>query len=104
MTKRIRIGEHVYTVHLEEFEYVIYSGESRIFMKDFNDLGIKYEEYSTQLEVSELIEKLEQAVRDEETTLHDDINHTRTDYEQAVNNTAKLKNKLIGLLTWATWS
>lgn len=103
MTKRIRIGEHVYTVHLEEFEYVIYSGESRIFMKDFNDLGIKYEEYSTQLEVSELLLKLEEAVRQEETSLRD-INAGRSEYDMAVNNTLRIKNNITDLLKGATWS
>lgn len=103
MTKRIRIGEHVYTVHLEEFEYVIYSGESRIFMRDFNDLGIKYEEYSTQLEVSELLLKLEEAVRQEETSLRD-INAGRSEYDMAVNNTLRIKNNITDLLKGATWS
>lgn len=103
MTKRIRIGEHGYTVHLEEFEYVIYSGESRIFMKDFNDLGIKYEEYSTQLEVSELLLKLEEAVRQEETSLRD-INAGRSEYDMAVNSTLRIKNNITDLLKGATWS
>ena len=103
MTRRIRIGEHVYTVHLEEFEYVIYSGESRIFMKDFNDLGIKYEEYSTQLELAELLLELEEAVRQEETSLHD-INAGRSEYDMAVNNTLRIKNNITDLLKGATWS
>lgn len=103
MTRRIKIGKHVYTVHLEEFEYVIYSGESRIFMKDFNDLGIKYEEYSTQLELAELLLELEEAVRQEETSLHD-INAGRSEYDMAVNNTLRIKNNITDLLKGATWS
>lgn len=103
MTRRIKIGKHVYTVHLEEFEYVIYSGDSRIFMKDFNDLGIKYEEYSTQLELAELLLELEEAVRQEETSLHD-INAGRSEYDMAVNNTLRIKNNITDLLKGATWS
>lgn len=103
MTRRIKIGKHVYTVHLEEFEYVIYSGDSRIFMKDFNDLGIKYEEYSTQLELAELLLELEEAVRQEETSLRD-INVGRSEYDMAVNNTLRIKNNITDLLKGATWS
>lgn len=103
MTRRIRIGEHVYTVHLEEFEYVIYSGSSRVFMKDFADLNIKFTEYTTQEEFAELLLELEDAVRQEETSLHD-INAGRADYDMAMNNTIRIKNKITDLLKGVTWS
>lgn len=103
MTRRIKIGEHVYTVHLEEFGCVIYSGSSRLFMNDFQELGIAFSEYSAREEIAELLLKLEEAVRQEETSLHD-INAGRSEYDMAVNNTLRIKNNITDLLKGATWS
>ena len=79
------------------------SGDYIIYLEDFKDLDIKSQEYTPQVEIAELLLKLEEAVRQEETSLHD-INAGRSEYDMAVNNTLRIKNNITDLLKGATWS
>ena len=103
MTRRIKIGEHIYPIHEGNWRSYIMSGDSIIYLEDFKDLDIKSQEYTPQVEIAELLLKLEEAVRQEETSLHD-INAGRSEYDMAVNNTLRIKNNITDLLQGATWS